>query len=180
MKVLEPKIIHHMNDVIKGEKVEYSEKRYQDVKYLYKHQREDNPIVYTVYSYSEGKDVLGNLNYGLTILKPVYSQGECNMTKGHFHNNKDCAEFYLGISGTGLLLLMDGKGNTWAEKVFEGSVHYIDGKLAHRLINVGETDLKVGACWPTSAGHDYVSIKNNEFKYRVFKTNEDIQFIKDR
>ena len=45
------------------------------------------PVSYThlVYSYSKGDNILGNLQWGLTVLKPVYSFDECNMTKGHFH-----------------------------------------------------------------------------------------------
>ena len=79
------------------------------MKYLYENQRDDDPVVYEVYSYSKGADVLGNLNWGFTVLKPVYSHDECNMTKGHFHSLKDCAEIYFGIAGQGLLLLMDDK-----------------------------------------------------------------------
>lgn len=100
------------------------------------------------------------------------------MTKGHFHENKDCVEFYFGIQGEGLLLLMDESGYTWAEKVFEGSLHHIDGHVAHRLVNIGEIDLKVGACWPTSAGHDYVAIEEKAFGYRIKKINNQIEFIK--
>lgn len=179
MKVIEPLVKHFIpNGVIEGQSVDHSIKKYEAVSSLYKNKREDNPIVYEVYSYSQGEDKLGNLNWGLTVLKPILSQGECNMTKGHFHTIKDCAEFYFGISGQGLLLLMDETGYTWAEKVYPGSLHYIDGKYAHRLVNTGEVDMKVGACWPTSAGHDYQSVENREFGYRIFKTDKGIEFIK--
>lgn len=179
MKIIEPEVIHHIQDgVLKGDNVEAYTKMYHEVDYLYDQKREDDPVVYEVYSYSKGKDVLGNLNWGLTVLKPVYSHDECNMTKGHFHLQKDCAEIYFGIAGDGLLLLMDETGETWAEKVFEGSLHHIDGKLAHRLVNTGEVDLKVGACWPTSAGHDYQAIETREFAYRIYKRNNRIEFIK--
>lgn len=57
------------------------------------------------------------------------------MTKSHFHENMDCTEFYFGIAGEGLLLLMDETGQTWAEKIYEGSLHHIDGHIAHRLMN---------------------------------------------
>lgn len=179
MEVKEPKVIHHIiNGVIEGEKVETYTKMYHEVDYLYENKRDDDPVVYEVYSYSEGDDVLGNLNWGLTVLKPVLSNGECNMTKGHFHENRDCVEYYFGIQGEGLLLLMDEEGNTWAEKVFEGSLHHIDGHVAHRLVNTGDIDLKVGACWPTSAGHDYAAIENKEFGYRIKKIDGKIRYIK--
>lgn len=178
MEIVEPAVIHHIqNGVLEGEGVESYTKSYHEVKYLYENPREDNPVVYEVYSYFKGADVLGNLCWGLTILKPVYSHGECNMTKGHFHSLKECAEIYFGIAGEGLLLLMDEHGYTWAEKVYEGSLHHIDGKIAHRLVNIGEDDLKVGACWPTSAGHDYAAIEKKEFGYRIFKRNKKIEFV---
>lgn len=175
MKVIEPRVIHHFDDVPKGENVICSTKYYHEVDYLYENKREDDPIVYEVYSYGEGKDEKGNLNWGLTVLKPVLSHGECNMTKGHFHVWKEAAEFYLGVSGEGLLLFMDREGNTWAEKVYEGSLHYIDGHYAHRLVNTSDVDLKVAACWPIAAGHDYTSIEQREFAYRIFKTDKGIE-----
>lgn len=179
MEVIEPQVVHHiLNGVLEGQDVEKYIKKYHEVAYLYEQKREDDPVVYEVYSYSKGEDVLGNLNWGLTVLKPVLSHGECNMTKGHFHENKDCVEFYFGIQGEGLLLLMDETGKTWAEKVYEGSLHHIDGHVAHRLVNTGDVDLKVGACWPTSAGHDYTAIKKQEFGYRIKKVDGCLQYIK--
>lgn len=179
MKVIEPQVIHHINGgVLEGKEVETYTKMYHEVKGLYQDAREDDPIVYEVYSYTKGENKPGNLNWGLTVMKPVYSNDECNMTKGHFHEDKDCAEIYFGIAGDGLLLLMDEDGNTWAEKVFEGSLHHIDGTIAHRLVNTGEVDLKVGACWPTSAGHDYGAIETREFAYRIYKKNGQIEFVK--
>lgn len=179
MKVIEPTVIHQIyGGVIEGDTVEKYEKHYHEVAYLYEKKINFDPIVYEVYSYAKGENVLGNLNWGLTVLKPIYIHGECNMTKGHFHENKDCVEFYFGIEGEGLLLLMDETGNTWAEKVYQGSLHYIDGHIAHRLVNTGDTDLKVGACWPTSAGHDYDAIVKREFGYRVFKKDKEIEFVK--
>lgn len=178
MDVRQPYVIQCKNAFLKGEGVEHYTKYYHEVSYLYENKREDDPIVYEVYSYTKGPATLGSLNWGVTILEAIETQGECNMTKGHFHVNKDCAEIYFGISGEGLLLLMDETGYTWAEKVFEGSLHYIDGHLAHRLVNSGDCQLKVGACWPVSAGHDYESIKEREFEYRIIKRNGQIEFIK--
>lgn len=175
MEIMEPKATHHFEDVIKGKNVACAVKHYHEVAYLYETKREDDPIVYEVYTYGEGNDKKGNLNWGLTVLKPVLSNGECNMTKGHFHVWKEAAEYYLGVSGEGLLLLMDEEGHTWGEKVYEGSLHHVDGHYAHRLVNTGNVDLKVAACWPTSAGHDYEAIEKREFGYRIFKTENGIE-----
>lgn len=179
MKVVEPQAIHHIIDgVVEGKDVQTYTKMYHEVVGLYEKPREDNPVVYEVYSYTKGEDILGNLNWGLTVMKPVYSNGECNMTKGHFHLDRNCTEFYFGIAGEGLLILMDEEGNTWAEKIFEGSLHHIDGHVAHRICNIGDVDMKVGACWPTSAGHDYAAIEDKEFGFRIFKEDGKVLFKK--
>lgn len=182
MKIIEPQVIHQIYDgVIEGEAVKFYQKKFKEVKSLYQDTTniDEDALVYTVYSYEQGDpNKEGNLYWGLTILEPLNIHQECNMTRGHFHVNKDCAEFYFGIAGTGLLVLMDATGNTWAQKVFPGSLHHIDGKLAHRLVNIGDTQLKVGACWPTSAGHDYNAIETKEFGYRIFKKNQQVVFEK--
>lgn len=177
MKIIKPKAFHFFKDgAIEGLNVERYEKTFAEVVNLYqnreKAQELGDTIAYTVYSYEEGNQLQkGNLNWGLTILPPIVIDGECNMTRGHFHEDKNCAEFYCGITGEGLLLLMDADGVTWAEEVSAGSLHHIDGQHAHRLINTGQSDLKVGACWSVTAGHDYVAIENKNFGYRVFNEN---------
>lgn len=181
MKIIDSEVIHPIySGVIKGKNVESYHKKYQEVSYLYENpHRQDDPIVYDVYSYTKGDpQIQGHLYWGLTVLKPLLINGECNMTKGHFHQDRDCSEIYFGIQGEGLLLLMDENGKCWAEKVYEGSLHYIDGHIAHRLINIGETELKVGACWPTTAGHDYAAIEKNNFPYRIFKLDGKIKCVK--
>lgn len=40
---------------------------------------------------------------------------------------------------------MDERGYIWAKKVFDGSLYHIKGTIAHRLVNTGNVDLKVGA-----------------------------------
>ena len=64
---------------------------------------------------------------------------------------------------------MDENGYCRWEKVFPGSVHYIPGNVAHRLANTGTETLRVGACWPSDAGHDYATIAANGFTKRLFK-----------
>lgn len=180
MKIIEPKAIHNIYDgVIEGSEVKQYKKYLEQVAGLYKSTKgvTSDSLMYTVYSYEEGNaKKAGDLYWGLTIMEPIYINGECNMTRGHFHQDKNCAEFYFGIEGIGLLLLMDDKGDVHAEKVFKGSLHHIDGNMAHRLVNIGDEQFKVGACWPTTAGHDYESIEKCDFPYRVMKINEKIVF----
>lgn len=89
------------------------------------------------------------------------------MTKGHFHQTENRAEYYWGIEGKGMLLLMDKEGNTWAEEMVAGTLHYINGYTAHRVANTGDTTLVFGACWPSDAGHDYETIARHGFSKRL-------------
>lgn len=173
MNIVEPKATHRLPDgIIEGENVRHYQKFLHDVTGLYRdpHGIDPKTLVYEVYSFEEGHEgAPGDLYWGLTILKPLTIGDEYNMTRGHFHYDTACAEFYFGLSGEGLLLLMERGGRAWAERVHPGSLHHIDGSLAHRLINTGDTDLRVGACWPTAAGHDYASIEARDFPYRVMR-----------
>jgi len=114
----------------------------------------------------------GGLFYGRTVIEPGLVGNEYYMTKGHFHEKIDRAEFYWGINGEGMLLLMDEERNAWAEKIFPGSLHYVKGRIAHRTINTGKEQLVIGACWPSDAGHNYEKIMKNGFSIRVKKIGE--------
>ena len=178
MKVVDPRVMHHLaRGVPEGENVTKAVKHYRDVANLYQNPRDDDPVVYEVYTHDEGPARQGNLLWGLTVMKPVDSNGECNMTRGHFHQDRDCTEYYFCLRGEGLLLLMDEDGKTWAERMCEGSLHHIDGHLAHRCVNTSATDeLWVGACWPTVSGHDYASVEQREFGFRVKRVGGEIVF----
>jgi glucose-6-phosphate isomerase len=109
----------------------------------------------------------GGLFFGLTLLYPGHVGDEYFMTKGHFHAIENRAEYYWGINGEGILLLMDKKRETRAEYMFPGSLHYIPGYTAHRVVNTGCSQLKFGACWPSDAGYIYDTIMNEGFSKRV-------------
>ena len=180
MNILEPKATQLMpGGVIQGENVHHYQKFLRDVAGLYLDPTNADPktLMYEVYSFEEGRaNTPGDLYWGLTVLKALCVGGECNMTRGHFHQDTSCAEFYFGLAGEGLLLLMERGGHTWSEHVHPGSLHHIDGSLAHRLINTGDAELRVGACWPTAAGHDYVSIEAHDFPCRVMRKGGEIVF----
>lgn len=179
MKIVEPQVIHRMYDgVIEGEGVMFYEKRFSQIKGVYENPEgvPEDTLMYQVYSYEKVDAVVpGELLWGLTILEPVLINGECNMTRGHFHQDRSCAEYYFGLGGEGLLLLMDEDGHCHGEKIFQGSLHHISGKLAHRLVNTGDVPLKVGACWPPCAGHDYQAIERQEFPVRIVKEDGAVQ-----
>jgi len=128
--------------------------------------------VYTVQAwFPVNDDTPAGLFFGTSTIMPGKVGSEYFMTKGHFHSRSDRAEFYWGVQGTGMLILMDRNRNTWAEKVCPGSLHYIGGETAHRLANTGNDDLVVGACWPSDAGYDYEEITRNGFSARLMEVN---------
>ena len=109
----------------------------------------------------------GGLFFGTSTIMPGKVGNEYFMTKGHFHELSDRSEFYWGVKGKGMLILMDRNRNAWAEEVFPGSLHYVDRETAHRLVNTGNENLVVAACWPSDAGHDYEEIAENGFSARL-------------
>lgn len=129
-------------------------------------------IVYEVESYLPvGEGTTGGLFFGITHLHSGKVGNEYFMTKGHFHKIPDRAEFYWGLAGEGMLILMDKYRKTWAEKMYPGSLHYIHGYTAHRTANTGNSILSFGACWPSDAGHDYDTISKRGFSKILVQQN---------
>lgn len=174
MEIKKAKVLQdYLNGVMSGEKVVNYKKLLKDARHFYQKGNcdlADDTLMYQVYSYSQGNpEQSGNLNWGLTVMESVLINNECNITRGHFHENLDCAEIYFCLHGEGLLMFMDENGNCFAEEMKVGTIHHIDGKLAHRLVNIGNEQLRVGACWPTTAGHDYERVEKKPFTTRIFK-----------
>lgn len=167
--------VFFIKDMLIGEKVVKTQRNLGALKSVFADQEafdsmDQEQLAYEVYSYlpvEEGTD--GGLFFGITCMYPIKVGGEYLMTKGHFHANRDTAEFYWGIEGEGMLLLMDEEGKCRLEKVFPGSLHYIGGCLAHRMINTCNRVFSFGACWPSDAGHDYGSIEREGFSVRVYE-----------
>lgn len=125
-------------------------------------------VVYRVQSFlpvAEGTP--GGLFWGSTFVEPGLVGDEYFMTKGHFHANRDRAEYYVTGSGEGMLILMDEDRQIFAEPMRAGSVHYIPGCVAHRVANTGLELLSFFACWPSDAGHDYGTIVSRGFPARL-------------
>jgi glucose-6-phosphate isomerase, archaeal len=119
----------------------------------------------------------GGLFFGTSTIIPGKVGNEYFMTKGHFHEMADRSEFYWGIQGKGVLILMDRERNTWGEEVYPGSLHYIGREIAHRLANTGNDNLIVGACWPSDAGHNYEDIAINGFSARLVEIDGEPVFV---
>ena len=109
----------------------------------------------------------GGLFWGATVLQPGKVGDEYFMTHGHFHATLDRAEFYATVRGCGALLLMRENGESFAQTMTPGSVHYIPGCVAHRVANTGTEPLVFLASWPSDAGHDYERIRSTGFSKRM-------------
>ena len=134
--------------------------------------------VYEIQAYmpvEEGKE--GGLFFGNSMIYPGKVGNEYFMTRGHFHANKDTAEYYWCIKGEGALIMMDMDRNCWFEKMEPGSLHYIPGNVAHRVANTGDDVLFFNACWPSNAGHDYESIDKEGFSARLLEINNNPKLV---
>lgn len=175
-KILTPEVGYNGKHLT-GKRVEKTEKRIRDLKDIYTdkealEQLPSDQIVYEVESYLPvPQETTGGLFFGITFIHPGKVGNEYFMTKGHFHKILDRAEFYWCIEGEGMLILMDKNRNTWAEKMYPGSLHYINGYTAHRTANTGKEILSFGACWPSDAGHDYDTISAHGFSKILVEEN---------
>ncbi len=109
----------------------------------------------------------GGLFWGSTTLRPGRVGDEFFMTHGHFHANRDRGEYYATVRGKGVLVLMDDARQTWSQEMGPGSVHYIPGRVGHRVVNTGDEPLVFLATWPSDAGHDYDTILRDGFSRRM-------------
>ena len=128
-------------------------------------------VLYKVQVHAPDADAEGGLFFGTSFINPGLVGEEYFMTKGHYHNKRDTAEYYWCVSGQGLLLLMDEAGVATWQEMTPGVLCYIPRRSAHRLVNTGDGVLTIGACWPSDAGHDYGSIKEKGFGIRVKKVD---------
>ena len=78
---------------------------------------EPNTIAYQVQAiFLVEQGLEGGLFFGRTIIEPGKVGAEYFMTKGHIHKIKNRAEYYWCIQGEGMLILMNEKRQTRAEK----------------------------------------------------------------
>ncbi|OFK23179.1 glucose-6-phosphate isomerase family protein [Olsenella sp. HMSC062G07] len=158
-----------------GPDVTWSEKRAVDLAGVYQHPealKELGPdfVAYSVAHQNchPGDDELGRLVWGTTYVRPFTVAGECAMTHGHYHLDPGCDEYYFGLAGTGFLLLWDGADELRAEEIRPGSLHYIAGRYAHRIINAGDEVLAVAACYLSATQQDHLRIEREPFPCRCF------------
>lgn len=173
-QIAEPEITF-INEKLEGKNIDKINRRLKNVKDIFfdkaaLEKMNHETVVYEVESYfpvEHGTE--GGLFYGITYIHPGVVGNEYFMTKGHFHKIKNRGEFYCTLQGEGMLILMDENRNTWAEKMFPGSIHYIKSNTAHRTANIGDSLLSFSAFWPSDAGHDYATISEQGFSKILIK-----------
>jgi glucose-6-phosphate isomerase len=133
---------------------------------------DQNTVVYRVQAWCpvpEGTE--GAQFWGSTVIEPGQVEAEYFMTHGHFHLKRTRTEYYATIAGEGALILMDETRRTWMEPMSPGSLHFIPPNIAHRVANSGKMPLRLVACWPSDAGHDYDAIRRFGFGARLLNVN---------
>ncbi len=124
----------------------------------------DDRILYEVYERLVPKKE-GELLQGISIVHPGKVGNEYFMTKGHFHEIIDTAEFYYCIKGHGYMMMENLQGEWAAERLEPNTAIYVPGGWAHRSINTDDSmDLITIFAYPANAGHDYATIETKGFR----------------
>jgi glucose-6-phosphate isomerase len=133
---------------------------------------DQNTVVYRVQAWCPVPDgTEGAQFWGTTEIAPGQVDSEYFMTHGHFHLKRNRTEYYGTTEGEGALILMDETRRTWMEPMFPGSLHFIPPSVAHRVANSGKVPLRLVACWPSDAGHDYDAVRRFGFGARLLSVH---------
>ena len=129
-----------------------------------------NELLYVTQTwFPENEGTSGAVLWGNTTLMPGTVGDEYFMTRGHWHQKRECGELCVTTSGQGLLVLMDEQRDTSFEKMSPGSTHYVPGHTAHRTVNTGTDPLVFLCAWPADCGHEYASILDEGFSKRALR-----------
>jgi glucose-6-phosphate isomerase len=124
----------------------------------------ENPLLYRVSSWEVAFGE-GDLGCGFGVLQPGKVGDEYFFTKGHYHQWREAAEIYIGLSGEGYMLL---EHETNKESTLlplgPNQIVYVPGYTAHRTINIGTVPLTYIGIYSVRAGHDYGTLAENNFQ----------------
>jgi glucose-6-phosphate isomerase, archaeal len=124
----------------------------------------DDPVIYTVATSSPARGE-GALNCAMNRILPGRIGREYFLTKGHFHAWRAAGEYYIGLSGEGVMLLEDEAGESCRMAPLQpDSALYVPGYTAHRTINTGRAPLVYLTVFPAEAGNDYGPIARHNFR----------------
>jgi glucose-6-phosphate isomerase len=140
------------------------EGRYEDPAAWQQAVADGDPVVDEVAA-SPVPELEGELPQSITTIQPGTVAGEFHMTKGHQHTALQ-GEIYLGLAGTGGLLMFDGEQARWLD-MRPGTIGYIPPGWAHRSVNTGDEPYRFLAVYPGNAGHDYGWVLEHGMGYRV-------------
>lgn len=127
----------------------------------------EDPVIYFGYD-ADVPHAADHLPFRTTIVNPGTIGSEFFMTKGH-HHGRDTAEVYVGMSGTGLMVMQTRDGQFASEPLMPSATVYVPPGWAHRTVNTGPAPLVFLAVYPGDAGHDYESIERSGFSRRVHR-----------
>jgi glucose-6-phosphate isomerase len=137
----------------------------------------ENPVIYRVQSVTPANGK-GDLHYGLGALMPGKIGQEYYLTKGHFHAWREAVEVYIGLEGTGRMLLEEEEsGESKMLSLQKNSIVYVPGYTAHRTVNCGDIPLKYIGIYPAKAGHDYGAIAERNFHSVIAEIEGNPQMI---
>lgn len=122
---------------------------------------EGDPLVYSVVTASD--DAAGSLSFGLGVIQPGRVGGEFYLTKGHYHSRREAAEVYIGLRGSGGLVLENESGSSCFVPMGVGEIVYVPGHTAHRSVNCGDEPFAYLGVYASDAGHDYAGIAEANF-----------------
>jgi glucose-6-phosphate isomerase len=150
---------------LEGSNARY-EKRLPDLTGLYRDtaaferqvSQDDGQPVYWVES-SQTEDGPGGLIAGISVLEPGKVGDEFYMTRGHLHAISDRSELYVGLSGSGVMVLETVSGESTVVEVRPGQAVYVPGNWVHRSVNVGTERFVTLFCYAADAGQDYSIIE---------------------
>lgn len=135
----------------------------RDLAHLFTHaDPSDERVVYRTYGMAGEDTEQPELRWATTVIEPGDVNGEPFMTRGHVHLKPERGEWMMTLNGSGELRLKRcGEGGGWLvhpEPMRAGSVHMIDGALAHRVVNTGSEPLAFVVVWLSDCGHDYAPL----------------------
>jgi glucose-6-phosphate isomerase, archaeal len=125
-------------------------------------------LVYEVHHFSSCSSD-GHLLIGLCTIYPGVHCDQYFMTKGHRHVVPR-AEIYLGVSGTGLLVMQhETTREIRTARIEPAEVVYVPPLWAHRQVNVGEAPLITFFAVASDAGQDYDFVRRYPFQIKIVR-----------
>lgn len=156
------------------------QRRLGDMDGMYQSEIADrNRLVYTVHLMPV-PEKNSEIQCSTTVLLPGTVGDEYHMTKGHFHQVRDRSEVYVGLAGSGKLVMATEDGRYSVEPMAPGTVNYVPGGWAHRSVNVGEEPLVFFAAYVGDAGHDYTTIEKRGFPVVVLRSEDGPRVVPNR